>query len=133
MPTNKILIYSLIFIFAIAFCASFPEAVKHSYLKVKIPFQRKQEEKTIEVERNPFAYKTSKKKKRVVEKKPKLSSITLKSIIGNSKNLSAAISINGGKVIFVNEGDKVNGIKILRIDRNRIVIYEHGKRTIELK
>jgi type II secretory pathway component PulC len=131
MSTNKAVVYFLIFIFIAALYATFPKKVRYYPPEVKVNFKRKHTEKVTKTERDPFRYKI--KRKSISQKQWKLSSIIVKAIIWDDIIPYAAISINDGKTIFVNEGDKIDQIKILKIERDKIVIDEYGKRTINFK
>jgi len=131
MSINKIIAYSLIFTFTIALFATLPKKSKDFSPKAEIHFKKKHLEEITKAQRDPFRYKI--KKTSVSQKKWKPSSIIIKGIIWDNKNPSAAISIDNGKTIFVNEGDKINQIKILKIKRDKIIIDEYGRRTIGFK
>jgi type II secretory pathway component PulC len=131
MSTNKLIIYSFILIFTIALYATFPKNIKYYPPEVRINFKKKHFEKVSRAERDPFRYKT--KKESSSQKQWKPSSITIKGIIWDNETPSAAISINNGKTIFVNEGEKIGKIKILKIERDKIIIDEYGRRTISFK
>jgi type II secretory pathway component PulC len=131
MKTNKIIIYLLIFIFIVALYATFPKDFRYYYPEVKVNFKNKHTEKITRAERDPFRYKT--KKKSIPQNQWKPSSITVKGIIWDKKKPSAAISINNGKTIFVNEGERINHIRILKIEPDRIIIDEYGRRTVSFK
>jgi type II secretory pathway component PulC len=130
MSTNKKIVYLIIFVFIAALYTTFPKEIKYSHPEVKVNFKNKYSEKVIQAERNPFRYKI---KKKGTQKQWKPTSITIKGIIWDNKNPSAAISINNGKTIFVNEGERINHIRILKIERNKIIIDEYGRRTISFK
>ncbi len=131
MLTNKRIVYLLIFIFIAALYATFPNKFRYCPPEVRVSFKKKHTEKVTRAERDPFKYKT--KRKSVSKKQWKPSSITVKAIIWDDIIPYAAISINDGKTIFVNEGDKIDQIKILKIQRDKILIDEYGKRTISFK
>ena len=131
MSTNKVIVYSLIFLFMAALYATFPKNVKYSPPEVKINFTKRHSEKVTRTERDPFRYKI--KRGNIPQKQWKPSSIIVKGIIWDDKNPSAAISIDNGKTIFVNEGERINQIRILKIERDKIIIDEYGRRTISFK
>jgi type II secretory pathway component PulC len=131
MSINKILVYFLILIFAMALFATLPRETKDYSLKTGIGFKKISQEKITKAERDPFRYKT--KSTVGADKTWKPSSVTVKGIIWDEKNPSAVISIDGGKTIFVKEGDKINHIRILKIERDKIIIDEYGKRTLNFK
>ncbi len=131
MLTNKVMIYSFIFIFLIALFASSPKKIKYYPPEIKVSFSKKQSEGVIKAERDPFAYKTARKS--IPQKKWKPSTVIVKGILWDEKNPSAAISIDNGKTIFVNEGARINHIKILKIEKDKIIIDEYGRRTISFK
>lgn len=131
MSLNKIIVYLLIFVFAVALFATFPKGSKDLRSKVEIFFGRKHFEEIARAERDPFKYKI--KRSGATGRQIKLSDIVIKGIIWDDKKPSAAISINNEKAVFVREGDKINRIKILRIERDKIIIDEYGRRTINFK
>jgi type II secretory pathway component PulC len=131
MSINKIIVYSLVFIFLTALYFNFPQKAKYYPPEVKVNFKKKYSKKVKDVERNPFRYK--KIRKSTPQKQWKPSSVIVKGIIWDNKNPSAAISIDNGKTIFVNEGEKINHIRIIKIERDKIIIDEHGRRTISFK
>jgi len=131
MLTNKVMIYSFILIFLITLFASSPKKIKYYPPEIKVSFSRKQSERVIKAERDPFKYKTA--KKRTPQKQWKPSTVIVKGILWDEKNPSAAISIDNGKTIFVNEGERINHIKILKIEKDKIIIDEYGRRTISFK
>jgi hypothetical protein len=131
MLTNKIIGYSLILIFAVALFVTLPREVKDSSPKIGTSFEKKLPEKIEKAERDPFKYKTKIIAKTAKTWKP--SSIAVKGIVWDAKKPSAAISIDGGKTIFVKEGDKINHIKILKIYPDKIIIDEYGKRTLNFR
>ncbi len=131
MSLNKIIVYLLVFVFAIAFLATLPKKGKDSRNKVNILFKRRSFEKIARAERDPFRYKI--KSKGAAVSHIKLSDIVIKGILWDDKKPSAAISINNEKTVFVKEGDKINRIKILKIERDKIIIDEYGRRTINFK
>ena len=131
MSTNKVIVYSLAFIFLAALYFSFPQKAKYYPPEVKVNFKKKYSKEVTGAERDPFRYKISRKS--IPQKQWKPSSVVVKGIIWDDKKPSAAISINNGKTIFVNEGEKINHIRILKIERDKIIIDEYGKRTISFK
>jgi type II secretory pathway component PulC len=131
MITNKVIIYFFIFIFLIALYATSPKRVKYYSPEIKVNFTKKHSEKVTRVERDPFTYKI--KRRRVPQKKRKPLTVIIKGILWDEKNPSAAISIDNGKTIFVNEGERINHIKILKIEKDKIIIDEYGRRTISFK
>ncbi len=131
MSINKTVVYLLIFIFIAALYTTFPKEIKYFPPEVKVNFKNKHSEKVIRVERDPFRYKI--KKRSTPQRLWKPSSIIVKGIIWDDKNPSAAISIDNGKTIFVNEGERINHIRILKIERDKIIIDEYGRRTISFK
>ena len=131
MSTNKIIIYSIIFSFTLALFATLPKGYESYKPEININLKKDHSKEINEVKRNPFRYKT--KKISAPNKGIKLSDVVIKGIIWDDKKPSAAISINGQKTIFVNQGDKINHIRILRIERDKIIINEYGKRTIRFK
>ncbi len=131
MSTNKIIVYSLLFIFTIALFATMPKGYTSYKPGVEIHLKKKHSREINEVKRDPFRYKT--KQISIPHKSIRLSDVIIKGIIWDDKNPSAAISINGKKTIFVKEGDKINRIMILQIERDKIVINEYGRRTIRFK
>lgn len=131
MSINKTIVYFLIFIFIAALYTTFPKEIKYYPPEVKANFKNKHSEKVTRAERDPFRYKI--KKKSTPQKQWKPTSIIVKGIIWDDKNPSAAISIDNGKTIFVNEGQRINHIRILKIERDKIIIDEYGRRTISFK
>jgi len=131
MLTNKVMIYSFIFIFLIALFASSPKKIKYYPPEIKVSFSRKQPEGVIKAERDPFTYKIARKS--IPQKTWKPSTVIVKGILWDEKNPSAAISIDNGKTIFVNEGERINHIKIIKIEKDKIIIDEYGRRTISFK
>lgn len=131
MLTNKITVYLLIFIFIAALYAIFPKKVRYYPPEVEVNFKKENTEKVTRAERDPFRYKI--KGKITPQKQWKPSSVIVKGIIWDDKNPSAAISIDNGKTIFVNEGERINHIRILKIERDKIIIDEYGRRTISFK
>jgi len=131
MPTNKVIIYSFIFIFLIALFVTSPKKNKYYPPEIKISFSRKHPERVIKAERDPFTYKTERKS--IPQKRYNPSTVIVKGILWDKKNPSAAISIDNGKTIFVNEGERINHIKIIKIEKDKIIIDEYGRRTISFK
>jgi type II secretory pathway component PulC len=131
MSTNKIIVYSFLIFFTIALSGTLPKKDTSYKPEVGIRFSRKNLRKINKVKRDPFRYKE--KQRKILPKTIRLSDVAIKGIIWDDKNPSAAISINGQKTIFVNEGDKINHMRILQIERDRIVINEYGRRTIKFK
>lgn len=131
MSINKKIVYLLIFVFIVALYTTFPKEIKYFPPEVKVIFKNKHSEKIIKAERDPFRYKL--KKQITPQKQWKPTSIVVKGIIWDDKNPSAVISINNGKPIFVNEGQRIDHIRILKIERDKIIIDEYGRRTISFK
>ncbi len=131
MSTNKVIVYLLVFVFITALYVTFPKKVKYSPPEIEVNFKKKYSKKVTGAERDPFKYKI--KRESTSQKQWKPSSIIVKGIIWDDKKPSAAISIDNGKTIFVNEGEKINHIRILKIKPDKIIIDEYGRRTINFK
>lgn len=131
MSKNKILIYSIVFIFVIGLWTTLPKKLVLLTPKTIFHSRRLYSEEIVKTERDPFRYQI--KVKQPYKKVQKQSLITLKGIIWDEENPSAVIKINEGKTRFVSEGDKIGEIKILKIEKDRIIIDERGRHEIKVK
>lgn len=131
MSRNKILLYSSILIFELFLWISFPKTEDLFLPHLDLNIKRPEGVVIAKPERDPFRYHIERKHRLRNTWKP--SSIVIKGIMWDEENPSAMISINGEKTKFVSEGDRIGGIRILKIKRDRIIIDERGKREIILK